>query len=1016
MMTRCGWSRRRVYGVVAASVAIVAGRLPAASPMRGAPVAAELWMLSVAPGPARGTDQSADSIVAGVVIDAQSRQPLDVVRIGAAGAGAGAVTGPDGTFRLTGVHGDSVRIEATRIGYSPVARTVRVGDTAIRIVLTATGVDLNAVVVTGTAGPTDKRSVANAISTIDAEDVVKSSPIYDPEQLIDGQAAGALVQIGTGQVGGGGRITLRGSASMSLGNQPLIYINGVRVDNDEGSGPSNGSSGGEISRLNDIDPDQIQSIEIIKGPAAATLYGTEASNGVIQIITKRGEAGQPLTWNLTARAGATWFQNPAGRIPLAYGKDSTGDIISINPYDLATSQDGQASFHTAYQQASSLSASGGMSKVRYFVSGEVQSDAGIQSSTGAQNERARVNVDLAPSSAWHVSLDLAYVAGQTDLPSDGIFGGALWALEDETPSTLSSPRSGWVFGSPMQWENEFSFSQGIQRTTIGGTVTYTPTDWFQQRLTLGSDKADESNVQTYANIPAYANIFGGFLSSGYRQLNNGTALLNTADWSATLTAWAHSSLHAISSVGAQYYYKGLDSLLLDGFPFPVPGTSTVSAGATRDAGEDIVENKTAGVWGQEELALNNRLFLDGGLRVDNNSAFGRDFKWVVYPKAGLSWVVSDEPFWHVGAINQLRLRTAYGETGQQPDAFAALQTHLPVSGGYGTAVTNNTIGNPDLKPERGKEWEAGFDGQALDKRLDAEFTWYHKATTDGIFARQLPPSGGYPGTEFVNVGALTNTGVEVLLRGRLLTTRSVAADIAVNYAHNNNIVQNVGNASGVIPLSWIGGASGQELANGYPVGAFFGQKVVSASLSPSGQATNILCADGKGGAMSCANAPLVYLGRSVPTDFGSVTPSITLGGRLQLLAQVDYQLGFMKDNTALTNACFNNACEMNFYPQRFDPRKVADFQIAAIPAFDLASAGFAKLRQISANYDMPLRAARLLRAKRMILSIAARNLVTWTKFPGLDPESSNPGLQFVTQNVSLLPTLAVIQTRVNLTY
>ena len=253
-------------------------------------------------------------VVAGRVMDASSRQPLTGVQIVVSGTQLGAVTDTAGRFRIEGLPGETVTLQARRVGYRPFTEAVRVGRTDLQFLLDESHQILSEVVVTGTATPVERRAIGNAVSSIDAGRVQDIAPSADVSNLLNGRAAGVVVTPGSGAVGSGPRIRIRGAASLSLTDQPLLYIDGVRVANDVSTGPrSQFFNSGVISRMNDIDPESVESIEIIKGPAAATLYGTEASNGVIQIITKQGRIGKPIV-NASVRQGVNWFMDAEERV------------------------------------------------------------------------------------------------------------------------------------------------------------------------------------------------------------------------------------------------------------------------------------------------------------------------------------------------------------------------------------------------------------------------------------------------------------------------------------------------------------------------------------------------------------------------------------------------------------------------------------------------------------------------------------------------------------------------------
>jgi TonB-dependent SusC/RagA subfamily outer membrane receptor len=249
--------------------------------------------------------------VAGVVIGTGG-QPVAGANVLVTGGTQRAMTDSVGRFTLSGLSGDEVSLEVRRLGFQVARRQVRVGATNLQIPLVEASVALDAVVVTGTAGAQARREIGNSITRVDASAATELGTVGNVQQLLTARAPGVYVNPSSGVVGGGSRMRVRGASSLSLSNEPLVYVDGVRINSQPATGPINqafgtvaGQSGG-ISRINDINPDDIESIEVIKGPAAATLYGTEASNGVIQIITKKGAAGRS-GWNFTRGKGADYI-------------------------------------------------------------------------------------------------------------------------------------------------------------------------------------------------------------------------------------------------------------------------------------------------------------------------------------------------------------------------------------------------------------------------------------------------------------------------------------------------------------------------------------------------------------------------------------------------------------------------------------------------------------------------------------------------------------------------------------
>jgi TonB-dependent SusC/RagA subfamily outer membrane receptor len=367
-------------------------------------------------------------------------------------AGKGTLSDADGAFRITGLSGDSVTLNVRLIGYSPVTQTVRVGATDIVFALADRPVELDQVVVTGTAGGQQARTLGNSVARVKASEVVASAAIPSVEGLINGRAPGVVVTPGTGQIGSGANIRVRGMTTFSLTSDPLIYVDGVRVNNETGSGMNVQAFGsGIVSRLNDFDPANIESIEILKGPAAATLYGTEAARGVINIITKKGASGG-TRYNFIVKQGANWFMNPEGRLPVNFWKDPTGNIQSLNIVERENAR-GTPIFQTGKLQNYSASISGGSGDLRYYVSAGKENNNGAEPNNWRDQFNARTNLGLTPNEKVDFEASLGYIQSTTSLSCEGGCGGAMWGSFYSTPENLPEncaaedmPECGWVRG------------------------------------------------------------------------------------------------------------------------------------------------------------------------------------------------------------------------------------------------------------------------------------------------------------------------------------------------------------------------------------------------------------------------------------------------------------------------------------------------------------------------------------------------------------------------------------------
>ncbi|MDQ3777716.1 MAG: TonB-dependent receptor, partial [Actinomycetota bacterium] len=719
----------------------------------------------------------------------------------------------------------------------------------------------------------------------------------------------------SGLVGAGARITVRGGTSFSLGNEPLLYVDGVRAANATATGPaSQFFSPGPISRINDLDPDDIERIEVIKGPAAATLYGTEASTGVINVITKQGAVG-PARWTAGVRVGTTYLRDPEGRFPTNYERDSAGKVISVDVVERENAR-GTPIFRHGRSQRYHLGVSGGTAQLRYYLAGGYESSEGVDPFNELRKHSARLNVTLVPGDKLTLDASLGHTGGPTRLSPEGGLGGRVGIITNADPC-LATPcglpggsddttRRGFVRGLPEEYDllvnRGGKFEQDLDRLTTSLRVEHRPLRWLSHRLRVGYDRTGATNTILLPRVDALL-VRSPFQDRrlGYREVTVRNTGYQTVDYAATATAHVTPALRSSTSLGGQYYRNGTTRVFSSGADFPAEGLSAISSTTgDRNTEGDFVEDVTLGVYAQEHIAWRDRLFVTAALRADDNSAFGENFDRVYYPKASVSWVASEEPFFRAHWLTTLRLRAAYGEAGKQPPAFDALQqTYRPVTGPDDVpALTPYSVGNPDLGPERGKELELGFDAGLLGDRLAIELTYYEKRTVNAILPREVAPSGGYPGVQLFNAGEIRNTGIELLTRAVPLRGARWAWEVSLTLATNDNEVVSLGDPT----LEFV--SAGEYLGHraGHPVGSWFEKRVVSADMDATGAVSNVMCDDGRGGRTLCAgadgsygtadDAPAVYLGRTIPKVEGAAASTVTLlGRRLRLHALVDFKTG-----------------------------------------------------------------------------------------------------------------------------
>lgn len=963
----------------------------------------------------------AGGVIAGTVVDARTLRGVDGAQVSVEGTSLGALTDASGGFRITGVSGAEVTVQVRRIGYRPASQVVRVGRTDIRISLAEQVATLSQLVITGTAEPVEKRAIGNSVTKVEAAEVQSIAPASNVSSLINGRAPGVVLMGGSGAVGSGPRIRIRGAASLSLSDQPLIYVDGIRIANDVSSGPqSQFFSSGVISRLNDIDPESIESIEVIKGPAAATLYGTEANNGVIQIITKRGKAGRPV-YAVTSRVGNNWFQGAEGRIGRTYRRLADGSISAWNPVAVERER-GEDLFRNGLSQSYNMSLNGGTDAARYNLSGTYDNQKGIEPTNGLWRWTGAGNVSLSPFPSLDIQATFNTTQQNIRVPQEA-GGGAWFSLYfGQTPVTDAEKlRRGYFSAPPEAFWGAFKQYQALKRTTGSLQFNLRTGTWLTQRLVVGNDLTGEDNVnQTQRMGPFFRQFFGNPVDQNGTKFTRRRELsVTSVDYAATVRK-ALFGLQSSTSFGAQYFKRGTYALAARGEGFPAGGLTLVDAAATTFGGEDYFENSTLGFYAQEQVNLNDRMYLTAALRVDNNSAFGEDFSWTTYPKIAGTWVINEEGWFKLGWVNQLKLRAAYGQTGQQPAVNSALRTYAATTGGNGSsAVSPQSLGNPNLKPERGEEIELGFDGSFLNERVSAEFTIYRRDTKDGILSQSVAPSSGFAGSRFINIGEIRSQGVELTSRWTALARDNFNVDLGFNISKNDNEVRDLGDLPLAVDergVKYIQ-VGAQRHIIGKPVASYYDFKVVKADFDPvTKRAINQICDNGLGGTTPCLNAagqpiaPRVFIGRPDPSLEGSVNTTFTLYRSWRVYAQFDFKGGnrILNNNDRARCQVFQQ-CIANLEPEKYDPVFVSQIQSNNILRHWIyQDASFTRLREVSVAYQLTPRAAQWLRARGGSLTVSGRNLALWTSYGGTDPENFFTLEQFARTEQAQVPPLAQV--------
>src|SRR5216117_3276653 len=597
--------------------------------------------------------------VEGTVKAAVTGQPVAGAEVTIGGANIGTRTGTDGRFSLLNVPAGPRELRVLAIGYK--LGTLRVTVTADQttpadVALTASILQLDAVVVTGTAGQARVREVGASIAQLNLAQI--KDPPANMDQLLQARAPGLSVMQTSGMAGEGAQIRLRGAVSVSQSNQPIVYVDGVRVRsegyrrNRPPFDDSNGFRGAnyQASPLNDINPADVDRVEIIKGAAASTLYGTEAAAGVIQIFTKRGSAGPPR-WTFETGQGFAQLR--------PFGTDSV-PYLNLRPAGNVTGQchqtpvTGCSWIRNAYRQHYSGSVAGGSAGpngLQYFLSATSEDNDGVLPLDNEKKLSTRGNVSVTLSDNLRVEWNTAY--SNTDLSNtpagNNAHGLVLNVYRAERNYRSSSDPA--VIDSLLNQ----SLTTGIQRLITGATVTYTPLSWFSNRFTLGYDLAQQEN----RNLRPF-----GFVAAAQGILVDEQIRysLLTADYVGNMDLRVSPQLTSTFSVGGQTITAEEARTSAYGEGFPGPGVPVVSAARVQLAGDTSVRVINAGFFLQNVFKFRDRYFLTGGVRFDGNSAFGRSLGLQVYPKISGSYVISDEPFWPA-SWGEVKLRGALGWAG-----------------------------------------------------------------------------------------------------------------------------------------------------------------------------------------------------------------------------------------------------------------------------------------------------------------------------------------------------------------
>ena len=950
-------------------------------------MAQRIWLVSLALSIGVGIGASAQQRpITGKVVSATTAAPVAGASVTVVGTPIGAVTNDRGEFALSAPPG-AVTLLVRGVGYRSRQVPVAADASSASVSLEQDVFNLEAVVVTGQATGVEQRNLANAVTTVPTEQLNRA-PVQTLEGALQGKIPGALIQMNSGAPGGGGQINLRGVTTINGGVDPLIVVDGMVIANDAiqsnmdavtaaAAGGNPNPQDNAVNRIADLNPNDIQSVEVLKGASAASIYGAQAANGVIIINTRRGQPGKPR-FSVTQRFGASSAANTLRSRAFRDSAEAVGEwgqnaLVGqlcrggCPDFDNAGELFGQHSLSVE----TDASVTGGNDQTTYFISGLVKKDGGIAPNTGYQKQSIRANLDQLLGSRFKVSVNLNAVhsLAQRGISNNDNTGTSPFLVFPSTPSFVDLRAVNGVFPSnpfstsnPLQTFAELKNNEDVWRilgtTTARMDAVTTPTQRLRFTVTGGLDFFSQRN-----DILSPAD-----LQYEPQDGQPGTVVLGKAsDLRLNLTASAihtytpaSGAFQATTSAGFQYQNKDFNRTNVVGRTIAL-GLQNVSQAASITSQQSLQPEKNLGLYGQEEvLAANQRLLLTAGVRADRGSVNGDPDKYYFYPKAAASYRLLQP----IGGLDELKLRAAWGQTGNPPlfgarfilDSTAAL-------GGQVGQLRPFRFGDSTVTPERNTEIEAGFDA-TFGQSATLGVTVYQKTITDLLLEQNLAPSTGYVSRIF-NGGKLRNRGIEAALQLSPVRSQDITWILRSTFFLTRSKVQEL-----PVPAYLTGGFA-------LSLGSYFIQQGHSA--------TQIVGSEG-------------VVGDANP-DFQMSFSSDLNYKRFSLGFLWDWKHG--GDVINLTTLLYDAAHNSEDWNTAGQTRWNAFLSGKTQPYVE--DGGYLKLRELTLGYDLPPETASHFGMRTARVSVSGRNLLRFTSYKSLDPEVSNFGNQAIIRNIDVAP-------------
>ncbi|HEX9827100.1 MAG TPA: SusC/RagA family TonB-linked outer membrane protein [Flavobacteriaceae bacterium] len=683
------------------------------------------------------------------------------------------------------------------------------------IAMTMDILGLDQIVITGAGALTAKKQLGNTISSIKGLEIAESGSV-DITGGLSGKLAGIQVNQNSGDPAGGISVRLRSASTVNGSSDPLYIIDGVIVNNN--STDVLGTTSVVQNRLSDISPQDIDRIEVIKGAAAAAIYGSRASNGVVQIFTKKGQSGKPvITLSTSVNFNSLRKKRDFNQEPFDWAlTDITNlDKVAATRYDY---QD--MVFQNSVGTDNYISMSGGKDNTNYFASFSYLKNDGILKSTDYERQGGRIRVNQVINDWASASFGTYFSTSKSqDQPNGGYIAGILPTIlfanntVDPRPDTDGNYPSMTFYPNILEYINNFDFNQKNNRNISDLQITLKPVDGLKVNYILGYDNS-ESIGNTYIPIGTNTVVLG----------SASTTTISTKQFNSDLNASYDIDINdkITSTTTAGFSWQSDETMLrsISGTGLAL-GVKTTNGAASISTNESRSERTFWGGFLQQTFGLSNKLFVTGAIRLDGSSVFGADERNQIYPKASMSYLLSEEDFWKESfgsTLNSFKVRAAWGQAGNLTaiGPFDRLSNYAAISiDGTSGLIAPTRLGNADLKPERQSELEFGIDMGLFDNKVGIELTYYKQDIEDLLLARTLSPSTGF-GSRVENIGTMTNRGFEALITATPIQTNDFSWSVTGTFSTNKNEVNNIeGEQFG------IGNFGFSVAKNGQPLGVFY---------------------------------------------------------------------------------------------------------------------------------------------------------------------------------------------------